>query len=81
MQFDRPEIIDLLKFHIEAGCADVLDNTPVNHFAEAELASPNRSAGNGRARGLCRVQEGAAPLTPPITPAVVTAQSPGCAPK
>ena len=43
MQLERPEIIDLLKFHIEADCADVLDDMPVNHFAEAEPASPEHA--------------------------------------
>jgi len=43
MQFDRPEIIDLLKFHIETDCADVLDDMPVNHFAEAEPTSPEHA--------------------------------------
>ena len=80
MQLERPEIIDLLKFHIEADCADVLDDMPVNHFAEAEPASPEHATpehatpetkGPAAHAGL---QEGAAPLTPPVTPAVVTAQ-------
>ena len=80
MQLERPEIIDLLKFHIEADCADVLDDMPVNHFAEAEPTSPEHATpehatpetkGPAAHAGL---QEGAAPLTPPVTPAVVTAQ-------
>ena len=79
MQFDRPEIIDLLKFHIEAGCADVLDNTPVNHFAEAELASPEPVAPEtGEPAAYAGLQEGASPLATPavpsVTPAVVAAQ-------
>ena len=40
MQLDRPKIVDLLKLHIEAECADVLDKMPANHFAEPEFASP-----------------------------------------
>ena len=40
MQLELPKIVDLLKFHIEADCADVLDNVPVNHFAEPEFAPP-----------------------------------------
>ena len=75
MQFDRPEIIDLLKFHIEAGCPDALNNTPVNHFANAELASPAPVAPKtGEPATYTGLQDGAAPLTPPIAPAVVTAQ-------
>ena len=78
MQFDRPEIIDLLKFHIEAGCADVIDNTPVNHFAEAELASPEPVAPEMREpAAYADLQEGASPLAKPVlsvTPAVVAAQ-------
>ena len=87
MQLERPEIIDLLKFHIEADCADVLDDMPVNHFAEAEPASPEHATpehatpetkGPAAHAGL---QEGAAPLTPPVTPAVVTAQINPAAPQ
>ena len=87
MQLERPEIIDLLKFHIEADCADVLDDMPVNHFAEAEPASPEHATpehatpetkGPAAHAGL---QEGAAPLTPPVTPAVVTAQVNPAAPQ
>ena len=79
MQFDRPEIIDLLKFHIEAGCADVLDNTPVNHFAEAELASPEPVAPEtGEPAAYAGLQEGASPpatpAVPSVRPAVVAAQ-------
>ena len=86
MQFDRPEIIDLLKFHIEAGCADVLDNTPVNHFAEAELASPEPVAPEtGEPAAYAGVQEGASPLATPavpsVTPAVVAAQISAAAPQ
>ena len=69
MQFDRPEIIDLLKFHIEAGCADVLDNTPVNHFAEAELASPEPVAPEtGEPAAYASLQEGASPGQHPLFP-------------
>ena len=87
MQLERPEIIDLLKFHIEADCADILDDMPVNHFAEAEPASPEHATpghatpetkGPAAHAGL---QEGAAPLIPPVTPAVVTAQVNPAAPK
>ena len=87
MQLERPEIIDLLKFHIEADCADVLDDMPVNHFAEAEPASPEHATpehatpetkGPAAHAGL---QEGAAPLTPPVTRAVVTAQINPAAPQ
>jgi len=87
MQLERPEIIDLLKFHIEADCADVLDDMPVNHFAEAEPASPEQATpehatpetkGPAAHAGL---QEGAAPLTPPVTRAVVTAQINPAAPQ
>ena len=87
MQLERPEIIDLLKFHIEADCADVLDDMPVNHFAEAEPASPEHATpehatpetkGPAAHAGL---QEGAARLTPPVTPAVVTAQINPAAPQ
>ena len=87
MQLERPEIIDLLKFHIEADCADVLDDMPVNHFAEAEPASPEQATpehatpetkGPATHAGL---QEGAAPLTPPVTRAVVTAQINPAAPQ
>ena len=79
MQLDRPEIIDLLKFHIEAGCADVLNNTPVNHFADAELASPEPVAPErGEPAAYVGLQEGASPVvTPAVTsvrPAVVAAQ-------
>ena len=80
MQLERPEIIDLLKFHIEADCADVLDDMPVNHFAEAEPASPEHATPEHAApetkgpAAHAGLQEGAAPLTPPVTPAVVTAQ-------
>lgn len=87
MQLERPKIIDLLKFHIEADCADVLDDMPVNHFAEAEPASPEHATpehatpekkGPAAHAGL---QEGAARLTPPVTPAVVTAQINPAAPQ
>ena len=87
MQLERPEIIDLLKFHIEAYCADVLDDMPVNHFTEAEPASPEHATpehatpetkGPAAHAGL---QEGAARLTPPVTPAVVTAQINPAAPQ
>lgn len=87
MQLERPEIIDLLKFHIEADCADVLDDMPVNHFAEAEPASPEHATpehatpetkGPAAHAGL---REGAAPLTPPVTRAVVTAQINPAAPQ
>ena len=80
MQLERPEIIDLLKFHIEADCADVLDDMPVNHFAEAEPASPEHATPEHAApetkgpAAHAGLQEGAAPLTPPVTRAVVTAQ-------
>ena len=87
MQLERPEIIDLLKFHIEADCADVLDDMPVNHFAEAEPASPEHATPEhatpetkGPAAHAGR-EEGAAPLTPPVTPAVVTAQVNSAAPQ
>ena len=87
MQLERPEIIDLLKFHIEADCADVLDDMPVNHFAEAGPASPEHASPEhatpetkGPAAYAGR-QEGAAPLTPPVTPAVVTAQVNPAAPQ
>ena len=82
MQLERPEIIDLLKFHIEADCADVLGDMPVNHFAEAGPASPEHATPDtkGPAAHAGR-QEGAAPLTPPVTPAVVTAQVNSAAPQ
>ena len=86
MHFDRPEIIDLLKFHIEAGCADVLNNAPVNHFADAELASPEPLAPKtGEPAAYLGLQEGASPLTTPavpsVTPAVVAAQISAAAPQ
>ena len=82
MQLERSEIIDLLKFHIEADCADVLGDMPVNHFAEAGPASPEHATPEtkGPAAHAGR-QEGAAPLTPPVTPAVVTAQVNSAAPQ
>ena len=62
MHFDCPEIIDLLKFHIEAGCADVLNNAPVNHFADAELASPEPIAPKtGEPAAYSGLLEGASP--------------------
>ena len=87
MQLERPEIIDLLKFHIEADCADVLDDMPVNHFAEAEPASPEHATPEHAApetkgpEAHAGLQEGAAPLTPPVTRAVVTAQINPAAPQ
>ena len=87
MQLERPEIIDLLKFHIEADCADVLDDMPVNHFAEAEPASPEHATPEHAApetkgpAAHAGLQEGAAPLTPPVTRAVVTAQINPAAPQ
>ena len=87
MQLERPEIIDLLKFHIEADCADVLDDMPVNHFAEAEPASPEHATPEHATpetkepAAHAGLQEGAAPLTPPVTPAVVTAQINAAAPQ
>ena len=86
MQFERPEIIDLLKFHIEAGCADVLNNTPVNHFADAELASPAHVAPKtGEPAAYSGLQEGASPLAKPavssVTPAIVAAQISAAAPQ
>ena len=87
MQLERPEIIDLLKFHIEADCADVLDDMPVNHFAEAEPASPEHATPEHATpetkepAAHAGLQEGAAPLTPPVTPAVVTAQINPAAPQ
>lgn len=87
MQLERPEIIDLLKFHIEADCADVLDDMPVNHFAEAEPASPEHATPEHAApetkgpAAHADLQEGAAPLTPPVTRAVVTAQINPAAPQ
>lgn len=85
MQLDRPEIIDLLKFHIEAGCADVLNNTPVNHFADAELASPEPVAPEtGERTANAGLQEDASPLATPAipsaSPAVVAAQISAAAP-
>ena len=89
MQLERPEIIDLLKFHIEADCADVLDDMPVNHFAEAEPASPEHATPEPATpetkepAAQAGLQEGAAPCnTPPsLTPAVVTAQINPAAPQ
>lgn len=80
MQLERPEIIDLLKFHIEADCADVLDDMPVNHFAEAEPTSPEHATPEHATPEMKEpadhsgLQEDVAPLTQPVTPAVVTAQ-------
>lgn len=86
MQFDRPEIIDLLKFHIEAGCADVLNNTPVNHFSDVELSSTEPVAPETREPATyAGLQEGASPLAtlavPSVTPAVVAAQISAAAPQ
>ena len=87
MQLERPEIIDLLKFHIEADCADVLDDMPVNHFAEAEPASPEHATPEHATPEMkepadhAGLQEDVAPLTPPVTPAVVTAQINPAAPQ
>ena len=87
MQLERPEIIDLLKFHIEADCADVLDDMPVNHFAEAEPTSPEHATPEHATPEMkepadhAGLQEGVAPLTPPVTPAVVTAQINPAAPQ
>ena len=80
MQLERPEIIDLLKFHIEADCADVLADMPVNHFVEAEPTSPEHATPEHATPEMkepadhAGLQEDVAPLTPPVTPAVVTAQ-------
>jgi len=87
MQLERPEIIDLLKFHIEADCADVLDDMPVNHFAEAEPTSPEHATPEHVTPEMkepadhAGLQEDVAPLTPPVTPAVVTAQINRAAPQ
>ena len=87
MQLERPEIIDLLKFHIEADCADVLDDMPVNHFAEAEPTSPEHATPEHATPEMkepadhAGLQEDVAPLTPPVTPAVVTAQINSAAPQ
>ena len=87
MQLERPEIIDLLKFHIEADCADVLDDMPVNHFAEAEPTSPEHATPEHATPEMKEpadhsgLQEDVAPLTPPVTPAVVTAQINPAAPQ
>lgn len=87
MQLERPEIIDLLKFHIEADCADVLDDMPVNHFAEAEPTSPEHATPEHVTPEMkepadhAGLQEDVAPLTPPVTPAVVTAQINPAAPQ
>ena len=87
MQLERPEIIDLLKFHIEADCADVLDDMPVNHFAEAEPTSPEHATPEHATPEVkepadhAGLQEDVAPLTPPVTPAVVTAQINPAAPQ
>ena len=73
MQLERPEIIDLLKFHIDADCADVLDDMPVNHFA-APVAPAAAAHEPMPHPGL---QETATPLAPPasaVTPAFVAAQ-------
>jgi DNA polymerase len=68
MQLERPEIVDLLKFHIEADCADVLDDVPVNHFAEPEFAPPEpvTSEASPPYSGL---QESAGALAAPASPA------------
>ena len=68
MQLERPEIVDLLKFHIEADCADVLDNVPVNHFAEPEFAPPEpvTSEASPPYSGL---QESAGAFAAPASPA------------
>jgi DNA polymerase len=68
MQLERPEIVDLLKFHIEADCADVLDDVPVNHFAEPEFAPPEpvTSEASPPYSGL---QESAGALATPASPA------------
>lgn len=87
MQLERPEIIDLLKFHIEADCADVLDDMPVNHFAKAEPTSPEHATPDHSTPEMkepadhAGLQEDVAPLTPPVTPAVVTAQINPAAPQ
>ena len=87
MQLERPEIIDLLKFHIEADCADVLDDMPVNHFAEAEPTSPEHATPEHATPEMkepadhAGLQEDVAPLTPPVTRAVVTAQINPAAPQ
>ena len=87
MQLERTEIIDLLKLHIEADCADVLDDMPVNHFAKAEPTSPKHTTpGHARSEAkrpasLTGLREGTAPLTQPATPAVVTAQINPAAPQ
>ena len=93
MQLERPEIIDLLKFHIEAGCADILDDMPVNHFAEAEPASHESAAPEPaspepaamKQAAYAGLQESASPLATPaapaVTPAVVAAQINPAAPQ
>ena len=87
MQLERPEIIDLLKFHIEADCADVLDGMPVNHFAEAEPTSPEHATPKHSTletkgpAALASLQEGATPLTPSVTRAVIPAQINPAAPQ
>ena len=68
MQLERPEIVDLLKFHIEANCADVLDDVPVNHFAEPEFAPP-KPVTSEPSPPYSGLQERAGALATPASPA------------
>ncbi len=74
MQLELPAIVDLLKFHIEADCADVLDDAPVNHFAEPEFAPPEpvTSEASTQYSGL---QESVGALATPASPASPAATS------
>ena len=88
MQLERPEIIDLLRFHIEAGCADILNDMPVHHFSEAEPASHESASpepASMKQAAYADLQEGASPFAPPpapaVKPAVVAAQINAAAPQ
>ena len=88
MQLERPEIIDLLKFHIEADCADILEDMPVDHFqpqpVQAQAAphaeAPQRpTAPIGMYEAAAPSLDAPAPVPPaasvsPVVPAVVAGE-------
>lgn len=88
MQLERPEIIDLLKFHIEADCADILEDMPVDHFqpqpVQAQAAphaeAPQRpTASTGMYEAAAPSLDAPAPVPPaasvsPVVPAVVAGE-------
>ena len=67
----RAEIIDMLRQHVEAGCTDMLADTPVNHFIASEAApSPSQATEPPQTKSSRAMPSKTTPLAAPEAPAV-----------